>query len=115
VGEQDEKRAVIREQWPASFGNRARRQCGISIPEVGRHPSAFFRDLRSPKIKSLQMSDRYLSLLVTVWDFSCNGNGMGRVPHDPHRPLNGEEGAHLKDGMGRSHLPLRGKLGWMTP
>ena len=35
--------------------------------------------------------------------------------HDPHRPVNGEEGAHLQDGMGRSHLPLRGKLGWMTP
>ncbi len=30
--------------------------------------------------------------------------------HDPHRPVRGEEGAHLQDGMGRSHLPLRGKL-----
>ena len=35
--------------------------------------------------------------------------------HEPRRPVNGEEGAHLRDGTGRSHLPLRGKLGWMTP
>jgi hypothetical protein len=46
---------------------------------------------------------------------TCNGYGVGRVPHDPHRSLNGEEGAHLKDGTGCYHLPLRGKLGWMTP
>jgi hypothetical protein len=35
--------------------------------------------------------------------------------HDPHRLVRGEEGAHLLGGTGRSHLPLRGKLGWMTP
>src|SRR5271170_3530520 len=35
--------------------------------------------------------------------------------HDPHRSVDGDEGAHLQDGTGRSHLPLRGKLGWMTP
>ena len=35
--------------------------------------------------------------------------------HDPHRPVSGEEGAHLQGCAGRSHLPLRGKLGWMTP
>jgi len=35
--------------------------------------------------------------------------------HDPHQLVRGEEGAHLSEGTGRSHLPLRGKLGWMTP
>jgi|SRR5579862_132715 len=27
----------------------------------------------------------------------------------------GRKGPNLSDGTGRSHLPLRGKLGWMTP
>ena len=47
--------------------------------------------------------------------FTCIRYGVVAFQHDPHRPVNGEEGAHLQDGMGRSHLPLRGKLGWMTP
>ncbi len=38
--------------------------------------------------------------------------GMAGVAfqHDPHHPVRGEQGAHLQDVMGRSHLPLRGKL-----
>jgi hypothetical protein len=35
--------------------------------------------------------------------------------HDPHRLVNGEEGARSLGDTDRSHLPLRGKLGWMTP
>ena len=35
--------------------------------------------------------------------------------HDPQRPVSGEEGAYLQDVTGRPQLPLRGKLGWMTP
>jgi hypothetical protein len=31
------------------------------------------------------------------------------------RTVSGEEGAHLLKTRGRSHLPLRGKLGWMMP
>jgi hypothetical protein len=34
---------------------------------------------------------------------------------DPQRFVSGEEGAYLQDVTDRSHLPLRGKLGWMTP
>jgi hypothetical protein len=35
--------------------------------------------------------------------------------HDPNLHVTGEEGALSREDSGRSHLPLRGKLGWMTP
>jgi hypothetical protein len=41
---------------------------------------------------------------------------LGRVSNTTRIvPVRGKEGAHLLDGMGRADLPLRGKLGWMTP
>src|SRR6266852_7058361 len=40
----------------------------------------------------------------------------GRIPDDDlHESLSEGEGACSRICDGRSHLPLRGKLGWMTP
>jgi hypothetical protein len=40
----------------------------------------------------------------------------GRIPNDDlHESLSEGEGACSRICDGRSHLPLRGKLGWMTP
>jgi hypothetical protein len=40
----------------------------------------------------------------------------GRIPNDGyHKSLSEGEGACSRTCAGRSHLPLRGKLGWMTP
>jgi hypothetical protein len=40
----------------------------------------------------------------------------GRIPIDDfHKSASEGEGACSKTSAGRSHLPLRGKLGWMTP
>ena len=40
----------------------------------------------------------------------------GRIPiNDYHKSASEGEGACSKTSAGRSHLPLRGKLGWMTP
>ena len=40
----------------------------------------------------------------------------GRIPIDDlHKSSSEGEGACSRTCAGRSHLPLRGKLGWMTP
>jgi len=40
----------------------------------------------------------------------------GRIPKDDsHKSASEGEGACSRTCAGRSHLPLRGKLGWMTP
>jgi hypothetical protein len=40
----------------------------------------------------------------------------GRIPiNDLHKSASEGEGACSRTSAGRSHLPLRGKLGWMTP
>src|SRR5882672_6281044 len=40
----------------------------------------------------------------------------GCIPNDDlHKTLSEGEGACSENCDGRSHLPLRGKLGWMTP
>jgi hypothetical protein len=40
----------------------------------------------------------------------------GRIPVDDfHKSSSEGEGACSRTCAGRSHLPLRGKLGWMTP
>jgi hypothetical protein len=40
----------------------------------------------------------------------------GRIPIDDyHKSASEGEGACSRTSAGRSHLPLRGKLGWMTP
>jgi len=40
----------------------------------------------------------------------------GRIPIDDlHESLSEGEGACSRPCAGRPHLPLRGKLGWMTP
>jgi hypothetical protein len=40
----------------------------------------------------------------------------GRIPiNDFHKSASEGEGACSRTSAGRSHLPLRGKLGWMTP
>jgi hypothetical protein len=40
----------------------------------------------------------------------------GRIPiNDLHKSASEGEGACSMTSAGRSHLPLRGKLGWMTP
>jgi hypothetical protein len=46
---------------------------------------------------------------------TCIWRCVGRVPTRSELTVSGEEGAHLLKAPGRSHLPLRGKLGWMTP
>jgi len=44
------------------------------------------------------------------------GHRRGRTPNDDLQILAREgEGASAPVCAGRSHLPLRGKLGWMTP
>ena len=50
------------------------------------------------------------------WSQSCIGILQGRIPIDDlyESPSEGE-GACSESCAGRSHLPLRGKLGWMTP
>jgi hypothetical protein len=42
-------------------------------------------------------------------------DGVGRVSSRSASSVTGEEGALSRGDSGRSHLPLRGKLGWMTP
>jgi len=40
----------------------------------------------------------------------------GRIlVNDLHKSVSEGEGACSRTSAGRSHLPLRGKLGWMTP
>jgi hypothetical protein len=46
---------------------------------------------------------------------TCIWRCVGRVPTRSELTVSGEEGAHVLKAPGRSHLPLRGKLGWMTP
>jgi hypothetical protein len=46
---------------------------------------------------------------------ALSGN-RGRIPIDDfHKSASEGEGACSRRSAGRSHLPLRGKLGWMTP
>jgi hypothetical protein len=46
---------------------------------------------------------------------AMSGNS-GRIPMDDfHKSASEGEGACSMTSAGRSHLPLRGKLGWMTP
>jgi hypothetical protein len=47
---------------------------------------------------------------------SAVAGNRGRIPVDDfHKSASEGEGACSKTSAGRSHLPLRGKLGWMTP
>ena len=46
----------------------------------------------------------------------AQGTRRGRIPKDDyHESASEGEGACSRTSAGRSHLPLRGKLGWMTP
>ena len=50
------------------------------------------------------------------WLPTCTLNECGRIPNDDlHGSLSEGEGACSWTCDDRSHLPLRGKLGWMTP
>jgi hypothetical protein len=50
------------------------------------------------------------------WPVTCSSKKCGRIPKDGHHRSTSEgEGACSRTCAGRSHLPLRGKLGWMTP
>src|SRR6266436_2166928 len=50
------------------------------------------------------------------WRISCNILNRWRVSDDESRKVASEgEGACSSRFKVRSHLPLRGKLGWMTP
>jgi hypothetical protein len=50
------------------------------------------------------------------WRTSCNIDRRWRVSDDESRKVTSEgEGACSPHFKVRSHLPLRGKLGWMTP
>jgi hypothetical protein len=50
------------------------------------------------------------------WLPTCIEMVRGRIPDDDlHESLSEGEGACSRTCDGRSHLPLRGKLGWMTP
>src|SRR6266704_2523926 len=49
-------------------------------------------------------------------DTRCISDSCEHVSdHGPRRMPSEGEGACLAEFKGRSHLPLRGKLGWMTP
>src|SRR5258708_7008232 len=51
-----------------------------------------------------------------TWRHSCNRGLCGRTPNDGLRiPAREGEGACSPVFAERPHLPLRGKLGWMTP
>ena len=66
---------------------------------------------RSTKIRKSWSAQRDLEWLPT-----CIGMVRGRIPNDDlHESLSEGEGACSRICDGRSHLPLRGKLGWMTP
>ena len=53
---------------------------------------------------------------VFEWLPTCIVMVRGRIPNDDlHESLSEGEGACSRTCDGRSHLPLRGKLGWMTP
>jgi hypothetical protein len=66
---------------------------------------------RSTKIRKTWSAQRDLGWLPT-----CNEMVRGRIPNDDlHESLSEGEGACSRICDGRSHLPLRGKLGWMTP
>ena len=54
--------------------------------------------------------------LVKIGPVRAIGKRRGRIPYnDYHKSWGEEEGACSGTSAGRSHLPLRGKLGWMTP
>ena len=66
---------------------------------------------RSTKIRKTWSAQRDLEWLPT-----CIVIARGRIPNDDlHEFLSEGEGACSRTCDGRSHLPLRGKLGWMTP
>jgi hypothetical protein len=51
-------------------------------------------------------------LFVTNWSSACKCEV--RVAFPDHS-VSGEEGGPFEDDPNRSHLPLRVKLGWITP
>jgi hypothetical protein len=66
---------------------------------------------RSTKIRKTGSAQGDLEWLPT-----CIVMERGRIPNDDlHESLSEGEGACSRICDGRSHLPLRGKLGWMTP
>src|ERR1700730_2882725 len=66
---------------------------------------------RSTKIRKTGQAECDLEWLPT-----CIGMVRGRIPNDDlHESLSEGEGACSWTCDDRSHLPLRGKLGWMTP
>ena len=95
----------------------------VSIPEAGfRAPESGFQGVtlhrlcvevtgRSTKIRETGSAEWDLEWLPT-----CIVMARGRIPNDDlHESLSEGEGACSRICDGRSHLPLRGKLGWMTP
>ena len=85
-------------------------------------PNQDFRELRetrhvranfgiSTKIRRFRSGNNLLD-----WLLVCLAHKCGRIPIDDLHEFSSEgEGACLRTCAGRSHLPLRGKLGWMTP
>jgi hypothetical protein len=52
---------------------------------------------------------------ITNWLIACNTAERGRASNDPNRRWPGRKGPAPSRVRIVAHLPLRGKLGWMTP
>ena len=95
-----------------------------SIPEAGeRSPeSGFMQHASAAKIKSDSRNTNKKKGILKRENNTGFGpqraltENRGRIPIDDlHKSASEGEGACSMTSAGRSHLPLRGKLGWMTP
>src|ERR1700676_5105044 len=103
--------------------------CGLfgrksSIPEAGeRSPeTGFMQQVSAAKIKNDSRNmNKKKGILKRERNQGCGpqralSEKRGRIPIDDlHKSASEGEGACSMTSAGRSHLPLRGKLGWMTP
>jgi hypothetical protein len=66
-------------------------------------------------VTRLEMSGGRCLIFQIVWVLHLQSVRRGSRSNAIRIVLKWGKGAHLYDGTGRYHLPLRGKLGWMTP
>jgi hypothetical protein len=88
----------------------------VSTPETGFQTFADLELCRRHVGTRTKIRNSHDGLVNDKWPVTCSCRKCGRIPKDGHHRSTSEgEGACSKTCAGRSHLPLRGKLGWMTP
>jgi hypothetical protein len=100
-------------RWERVGNSRAGRP---SLPNWTRDGAAT-REMRRETTETEQNQGSFCNAIPTeLGPRRATTGKCGRIPIDDyHKSASEGEGACSRTSAGRSHLPLRGKLGWMTP